>query len=211
MSETNIPFSFGRRNAYCTICDKFFSRPYALRRHNLTKHLATSRQVGHGLSETGRDSETSSSESSKNSDEDGSSTHDSEDTEAIHTDGNSSDSDDGGPELNAHDKIVSKTFIKQYKVEDTKRQKLKFVRGVFDFDHHFRKSNLYKIVNNAMDHFQTGFESMGRKEALKKAVSTRSEFVLKFFKEDEQSDEDEEEDEDADDKEASEEEDTHLN
>ena len=90
-------------------------------------------------------------------------------------------------------------------------KKLKFVRGVFDFDHHFRKSNLYKVVNNAMDHFQTGFESMGRKEALKKAVSTRSEFVLKFFKEDEQSDEDEEEDEDADDKEASEEEDTHLN
>ena len=196
MSETSNPVSLARRNAYCAICDKFFCRPFALRRHNLTKHIAASLQIGNGLYGSGisRDLATSSNASNKNSDEEDSSTQQSDDTGSTDTGDNSSDSDDDGPQLNEHDRIVSETFINQYQVGETKAQKLRFVRGIFNFNHHFLKSNLYNIVNNAMDHFQTGFESMGRKEALRKAVNTRSGFILKFFKEEDEGEEEEEED-----------------
>ena len=99
--------------------------------------------------------------------------------------------------MNDHGKMVSWYFINRYCTRNTKKQKLKFVREIFNLNHHLRKSNLYKIVNNGMSHFQTEFESMGRKEALRKSVDTRSSFVLTFFKEDkEDTEEGDEEEED---------------
>ena len=82
--------------------------------------------------------------------------------------------------------MVSWYFINRYHAGNTKKQKLKFVKEIFKFNHHLRKRNLYKIFNNGMDHFPTEFVSMGIKEALQKSVDTRSASILKFFKEDEE-------------------------
>ena len=135
MSETNNPNPLAGRNRYCAICDKYFCRSFSLKRHNLTKHLTTSPQVGGGrFSETRKNKyfgigpnksiknpdeddsaqsseEIDSDESTKNSVEDGASTDSSEHAESTDADDSIVDFDDGGPEMNDHDKMVSWYFI----------------------------------------------------------------------------------------------------
>ena len=170
--------SFGSSSmhkSYCKACNKYFSSSYSLKRHNKAKHSSKRMETV--------DMDTSSDVSDKGSDTE-STNPSSEDSEAEeHSD----------PDCNDHDEIIAQYLINEAK-EDEEKDELQCVRELFNLNYHFRKSNLYKVIQDGRSHFQREFMLMGRNEAISKAIETRSTFIRKLLDKFEEHEDDSESD-----------------
>ena len=103
------------------------------------------------------------------------------------TSGSSSDSEDtdseNGPQFNKYDVIVGDHLIKLMKLTDASEdEKLRFVREFYTLHSHFLKSNLKKVLKNAISHFSEQLELMSKSESIKAGIALRRSFIFALFK-----------------------------
>lgn len=205
------PPTMSKSNTYCTECNKSFSSRYSLQRHkrivhspNYPYHL----NIQHGgrfqpvdgdnEDSSGKElappsvdmSESSGSDSESESDgengesksgQNGESESDEESDENSESEENIAKNDSDEPQFNRHDFIVGKYLINLMKLSEADAE-LEFVQEFYILHSHLRRSNLHKVLKDAITHFTTQLELMSKSEALKAGIDLRSSFILMLLK-----------------------------
>ena len=164
----------------CDVCQKSFLRKYNKKRHELAVHslkptegvqFRSDCRMEKWDGEESLDALTSSksaAETEQESDEDESSSDESPDDNSSTEE--ESDEDDT---YNNHDKIIGQLIIEEAG-EDKKY--LQAFHGILNTSFHLRKSNLYRAIQNAKEHYENLWE-MRNDEKLIKAIQLRSGFI----------------------------------
>ena len=180
------------KTTFCEDCDRYFSSKFSLKRHRRVVHGSLGApyhvsQLGGGIEPP--DSGSSDNESSNQhgggaADHNGSESESgSESSETSGSDTEDSENEPDGPKFNKYDVLIANYLIHLMDISDAADdEELTFAREFYNIHSHFRKSNMYKVIKNAVNHFSDQLELMSKTEAIKAGVGLRSPFILALFK-----------------------------
>ena len=167
------------------VCQKSFLREYNKKRHELAVHsfkptegvpFQSDCRMEKWAGEESLDALTSSksaTEMEQESDEDESSSNESSSDESPDDNSSTEEESDEDDAYNNHDKIIGQLIIEEAG-EDKKY--LEAFHLILNTSFHLRKSNLYRAVQNAKEHYENLWE-MRNDEKLIKAIQLRSGFI----------------------------------
>ena len=192
MDSPSIKGEIREKTTFCEDCDRYFSSKFSLKRHRRVVHGSLGApyhvsQLGGGIKppDSGSsDDESSNQHGGGTADHNGSESESgSESSETSGSDTEDSENEPDGPKFNKYDVLVANYLIHLMDISDAADdEELTFAREFYNIHSHFRKSNMYKVIKNAVNHFSDQLELMSKTEAIKAGVGLRSPFILALFK-----------------------------
>ena len=191
MDSPPVKGEIREKTTFCEDCDRYFSSKFSLKRHRRVVHGSlgapyhVSQLGGGGIDPP--DSDSSGNESSNQhgaADHNGSESESgSESSETSGSDTEDSENEPDGPKFNKYDVLIANYLIHLMDISDAADdEELTFAREFYNIHSHFRRSNMYKVIKNAVDHFSDQLELMSKTEAIKAGIGLRSPFILALFK-----------------------------